>query len=133
MTAKTPMKADEELAMVNVSDEAVGRVVHEATAALKVAFSEPDSMPHWDEAPQIMRDLSVGAVRFRRANPQAAPGAQHSEWVRERTEAGWTYGPVKDSLKKTHPLMVPFEQLPVQEKIKSAVLLSIIDAMLDKH
>lgn len=40
----------------------------------------------------------------------------HEVWARERQKEGWTYGPVKDSNKKTNPTLVPYEELPDSEK-----------------
>jgi hypothetical protein len=42
----------------------------------------------------------------------------HEIWVKSKTDAGWVYGEVKDSTKKTHPLLVEWEQLPEKEQQK---------------
>ena len=40
----------------------------------------------------------------------------HDHWARQRIEAGWTYGPQRDDARKTHPDLVPYEDLPEGEK-----------------
>ena len=40
----------------------------------------------------------------------------HEVWAKSRIEEGWTYGEVKDSVKKTTPCLVPYEELSEQEK-----------------
>ena len=40
----------------------------------------------------------------------------HEVWAKSRIEEGWTYGEVKDSIKKTTPCLVPYEELSEQEK-----------------
>lgn len=40
----------------------------------------------------------------------------HDVWALGRLKEGWTYGPVKDSNKKTTPCMVPYEELSDEEK-----------------
>ena len=40
----------------------------------------------------------------------------HEVWAKSRIEEGWVYGEVKDSVKKTTPLLVPYSQLPESEK-----------------
>ena len=40
----------------------------------------------------------------------------HEVWAKQRIEEGWTYGEVKDSIKKTTPCLVPYEELPEEEK-----------------
>lgn len=41
---------------------------------------------------------------------------KHEDWMRERTDAGWRYGTKFDSDEKTHPLLMPWDQLPNRYK-----------------
>ncbi len=40
----------------------------------------------------------------------------HDVWAKGRIDEGWTYGEIKDSSKKTTPLLVPYDRLPESEK-----------------
>ncbi|KAF0718663.1 Aste57867_1559 [Aphanomyces stellatus] len=40
----------------------------------------------------------------------------HDVWAIERTEEGWVWGPHLDDVKKTHPNLIPFKELPVAEQ-----------------
>ena len=40
----------------------------------------------------------------------------HDIWALGRLNEGWVYGEVKDSGRKTTPLLVPYEDLPESEK-----------------
>ena len=40
----------------------------------------------------------------------------HENWARGRMAEGWTWGPQRDDAKKTHPSLVPYEELPESEK-----------------
>lgn len=40
----------------------------------------------------------------------------HEVWARNRIAEGWTYGPVRDDQKKHHPCLVPYDELPENEK-----------------
>lgn len=40
----------------------------------------------------------------------------HEVWAAGRIDEGWKYGPVKDSVKKETPLLVPYGELPESEK-----------------
>ena len=44
--------------------------------------------------------------------------AQHTHdlWARQRMAEGWTYGPVRDDITKTHPDLKPYAHLPESEK-----------------
>ena len=40
----------------------------------------------------------------------------HDTWAKGRIDNGWTYGPVRDDVRKHHPCLVPYNQLPESEK-----------------
>ncbi|MEM2695607.1 MAG: RyR domain-containing protein [Thermoproteota archaeon] len=42
--------------------------------------------------------------------------ALHDRWMEEKLRQGWTYGPVKNIEKKTHPDLIPYEDLPEDKK-----------------
>jgi hypothetical protein len=41
---------------------------------------------------------------------------EHSDWLKDRTNAGWSYGITFSTNKKTNPLLLPWEQLPDKMK-----------------
>lgn len=40
----------------------------------------------------------------------------HEVWAHGRIAQGWTYGEKRDDEKKTHPCLIPYEELPESEK-----------------
>ena len=40
----------------------------------------------------------------------------HEVWAETRIEQGWTYGEQRNDELKTHPCLVPYEELPDSEK-----------------
>ena len=40
----------------------------------------------------------------------------HEVWAESRILQGWTYGPERNDALKTHPCLVPYEDLPEVEK-----------------
>ena len=40
----------------------------------------------------------------------------HEVWAQNRILDGWSYGPVRDDVKKQHPCLIPYEDLPESEK-----------------
>ena len=40
----------------------------------------------------------------------------HEVWAKNRVDEGWTYGPERDDAHKKHPCLVPYEDLPENEK-----------------
>lgn len=41
----------------------------------------------------------------------------HEIWAQERIKQGWKYGEKRDDAKKHHPCLVPYEELPEEEKV----------------
>ena len=40
----------------------------------------------------------------------------HEVWAWNRINDGWSYGEERDDVKKLHPCLIPYEQLPESEK-----------------
>jgi hypothetical protein len=40
----------------------------------------------------------------------------HENWAHERLSHGWRWGPARDDEKKEHPCLVPYDELPEEEK-----------------
>lgn len=40
----------------------------------------------------------------------------HDQWALLRRQQGWTYGPARDDVAKTHPDLVPYRDLPEGER-----------------
>jgi hypothetical protein len=54
-----------------------------------------------------------------------------TSWLKEKIDNGWKYGPVKDQEKKEHPCCVPYEELPVQQKTKDFLFMTIVKELSD--
>ena len=53
------------------------------------------------------------------------PRKLHADWVEAYKKMGWTYGPVRDTVLKTHPDMVPFDALSKLEQDKDYVFAAL--------
>lgn len=54
----------------------------------------------------------------------------HDVWAAERIKRGWMFGPTRDDTAKTNPCLVPYEDLPEQEKdMDRAMVLGILKAV----
>ncbi len=107
--------------------EQIARVCHEANRALQMIFGDPNPSPSWDEAPQWQRDAACDGVM------QTLTGATaeelHESWLDFKRQDGWTLGPVKDPEIKTHPAMVPYSELPFEQKVKDHLFTGIVNAL----
>jgi hypothetical protein len=68
----------------------------------------------------------VNGVNYLLDNPKATPENSHENWLKFKRNDGWVYGPVKDSVAKTHPCMVPYAELPTAQKAKDAIYHAIV-------
>ena len=41
----------------------------------------------------------------------------HEIWAETRIAQGWSYGPQRDDNAKKHPCLLPYEELPEEEKV----------------
>jgi hypothetical protein len=103
----------------------VMRAVHETIRAYQEAAGE-EPVPAWPQAGE-MQESTREAVEFALGEP--TPGAQHEAWAAAKRRHGWRYGPRKDAEQKTHPSLVPFEQLSESEQRKDALLLAVVRSL----
>lgn len=108
--------------------EAVARICHEANRGLCVWLGD-FSQFEWDLAPVWQRLSAVNGVRFLLENPDAPPDVLHRCWMQEKVLAGWVYGPVKDAEAKTHPCLLPFEELPMGQQRKDVLFMQIVESL----
>ncbi len=55
----------------------------------------------------------------------------HAGWMKFKTEHGWAYGEVEDAEKKTHPCLVPYAELPAEQRVKDALFFAIVTSLRD--
>ncbi|HEY0426706.1 MAG TPA: RyR domain-containing protein [Pyrinomonadaceae bacterium] len=108
--------------------EDAARVCHEANRSL--CFTQGDfSQKSWEEAEDWQRQSAVDGVKFTLENPDAPASVQHEAWMREKIDDGWVYGESKDAEKKTHPCIVPYDELPPEQQAKDYLFKGIINGL----
>lgn len=111
--------------------EQIARIAHETNRAYCATIGD-DSQPKWEDAPQWQRDSAIKGVRFHlKSHAEGGappPSSSHECWLEEKRAAGWAYGPVKDADKKEHPCFVPYDELPVEQRLKDYLFGAIVAA-----
>ncbi len=114
-----------------INPEQIAQVCHEANRAYCLTIGDL-SQPTWGEAPDWQRDSARSGVechlRELKAGRDALPSVSHDNWLKEKSEQGWKYGPKKDPDKKEHPCFLPFEQLPPEQQMKDYLFVGIVRA-----
>jgi hypothetical protein len=106
----------------------IAMVCHEANKAYCDSIGD-FSQKDWFNAEPWQRESARKGVDFILNNPDAPDSATHDSWMKEKVESGWVYGEVKDAEKKTHPCIVPYEQLPIEQQKKDALFKAIVNAL----
>ena len=106
----------------------IARVCHEVNRAVCEAVGD-HSQKSFADAEQWQHDGANAGVKFVASNPDAPASALHDAWAADKCENGWVYGPVKDAIAKTHPCLVPYDQLPFDQRIKDHVFRAVVMAL----
>ena len=111
-----------------MTNEEIAQVCHEANTAYCLVIGDL-SQKHWGEAEQWQRDSAIAGVKFAINNPQAPPSAQHDAWLSDKVKDGWVWGVIKDPINKTHPCMVPYGRLPLEQRLKDILFKAVVSAL----
>ncbi len=111
--------------------EQIARVAHETNRAYCESIGDT-SQPTWEDAPEWQRQSAIKGVTFHIDNHTngitPSPSASHDSWLEEKRVDGWKYGTEKDPEKKEHPCYVPYDQLPVEQRLKDYLFGAIVEA-----
>lgn len=106
----------------------IAMACHEANRVWCLANGDESQKP-WDQAEEWQKDSAIKGVQFRVDNPEAGEDSQHNAWMEDKFKDGWVYGEVKDAAAKTHPCLVPFNELPEFQQKKDKLFCAIVDAL----
>ena len=102
--------------------------VYEAARCLNIATGAPINPEVWEDRLVRFRLNMIKAVeRQTRPDRSFSPSGLHDEWVRAYVSMGWKWGPVRDMKKRTHPDMVPFDDLGALEQAKDRQFMQFCD------
>ena len=106
------------------SIEEIAEACHEMNLQFCSIIGDPATF--WD-------DLSIGLKASIMTGVEGAingntPEQSHQNWIDCRTNLGWTYGE-RDDDAKTHPCMLPYDELPAAQKSKDKIFLAVVEAL----
>ena len=109
--------------------EAIAMVCHDANRTYCQTLGD-NSQVVWSKASVWQRKSAIDGVKFVLANPNASSEMVHESWMAVKIKDGWTLGPIKDGAKKTHPCLVPYEQLPLDQRKKDQLFRAIVKSLV---
>jgi hypothetical protein len=110
----------------------IAEILHNATSAIP----RPDGsvIVPWEALNDVLKDRAADTVDSLMNKMWQFPHGMsddycHLVWYNNMIDMGWTYGPTYSFEQKLHPSMVPFNELPDDEKIKDAIWSGIVYAL----
>ena len=80
--------------------------------------TDPDEGELKDKLNAIKNYTNVSSVPPESLMKMAKLGVAIDRWVRDKERDGWRYGPERNDEQRLHPLMVPWEELPDEQRDK---------------
>lgn len=114
---RVSLPEDDKATAMHVYIDRIARACHEINRAYCEALGDKSQVA-WEDAPDWQKDSARKGVVFHLEHPDASPAASHEEWLAEKLATGWKYGPVKDTVAKTHPCFVPYDDLSEDQRAK---------------
>lgn len=98
--------------------EQIASVCHNVNKAF--CHSQGDfSQTEWELAEDWQRNSAINGVKAHiESGLTMLPEDSHISWMKQKQDEGWIYGVEKDPIAKTHPCMVPYNQLPPMQIAK---------------
>lgn len=106
----------------------IGMIAHAINMAYCQSLGD-NSIPAWDDAPEQQRNSILAGVEMHIANPDTTPEESHQAWYDSKLADGWVYGETKDVEAKVHPCMLPYDQLPPEQKAKDFLFRGAVHAL----
>jgi len=112
--------------MSNRTIEACARAAYEANRAYCFALGDYSHGP-WEHAPEWQTESTKAGVPGVLAG--RTPEQMHEHWLADKRAAGWKHGPLKDPVKKEHPCILPYADLPQAQRVKDEIYIAVVKAV----
>ncbi len=110
--------------------EQIARICHETNRHYCFALGDYSQVT-WAEAPAWQHESAMHGVGAILNGVTLTPEEQHESWCAEKRSTGWKYGPTKDTELRTHPCLLPYHELPVEQQRKDRLFRAIVQALRD--
>jgi len=105
--------------------EEIAKIIHSATCNLN--RMDGSKVENWENLTEFQRENAKNAVKKIYSEPSRTPEALHNLWMEPLIKDGWTCGEY-DHTSKTHPSILPFEELSDTEVLKDYIWYHLTEA-----
>ena len=106
----------------------IAHIAHEANRVYQEIIGDTVSPP-WDECDE---DLQLSVMKGVEASLAGlTPEQLHASWCDMKIDQGWIYGETKDPVAKTHPCLVSYEDLPIDDRRKDYLFQGVVLSLTD--
>lgn len=104
---------------------AIARMAHQINKAYCEALGDFSQLD-WELSPNCIKDSAINGVLFHLEHPDAGPEASHENWMRGKLADGWRFGAIKSLEARTHPCLVPFNDLAPDQRAKDSIFHAVV-------
>lgn len=108
----------------------IATIAHGINLAYSASLGDHSHLP-WEETPEELKKSIEYGVKLHLENPDTTPEQSHASWLAQKETDGWVYGEEKDLEKKTHPCILPYDQLPAEQKTKDYLFKAVVTLLRD--
>lgn len=108
--------------------EACAHACHEANRIYAFTIGDGYAQPAWSDVTEEIRDSARQGVRGVLFDGNG-PRESHASWTEHKVKNGWSYGPLRDDVKKFHPCLLPYDDLPESQRRKDDLFISTARSM----
>jgi len=112
-----------------MKNEQIAKVAHEVNRAYCQSVGDY-TQPKWEDAPKWQIASALAGVELHIRDPNAGVEDSHVSWMNQKLADGWKYGVLKDEDRKTHPCIVPYNKLSVEQQTKDYIFRQVVHSMV---
>jgi len=105
--------------------EDIAQATHEMNRTFCAYLGDMSQEP-WSRVPAWQRESAIAGVQAVLDGTASTPEEQHKEWMQHKIADGWVWGSEKDAEAKTHPCLVPYNELPPEQQAKDAIFRAVV-------
>lgn len=115
-------------AMPILAIEDIARVAHNVNTTYAYQTDGLGIYLDWEHTSDDQRQSMIRGVEAK-LRYDLTPEQQHQAWAEDKTKNGWTYGSIKDTEAKTHPCLVDYEFLPLDQRLKDHLFDAVVSSL----